>query len=205
MRLSRIAAVTAAAAAMIVPFGVPAQAATPVWNIVNPNANGSFTGTGAVSAIKNPSGSLVISCPAVALTGVMPSGSNTSGYLGRLVSSNPPPCSDQAGGSWQLFIPSSMVGSSLHATGYDAAAGRTSFNGMTGNIFVVGPNCGFEIDTFSGTYTNATSTLATTSGHVRVGATSDGKPTCVGLLNDLDTITFASSFTLSPAITVTRS
>ncbi|MBO2460942.1 hypothetical protein [Actinomadura violacea] len=98
--------------------------------------------------------------PVVALIGVMPSGPNMSGFLGRLVSSSPA----------RVQRPGRRV-----------------------------------IGTFSGTYTNATSTLATTSGHVRVGGTNDGKPTCVGLLNDLDTITFASSFTLSSAISVTRS
>jgi hypothetical protein len=205
VRFSRIITLAAAVvAAGIGSLGTPASAATAVWTVTNPNADGSVTAVSPSMTISNPAGTLVINCPSTAIAGGMRSGSSTYSDVGYFKgTTNNVQCTDQAGGSWTFFIPSPYPGNGLHATAFDAAAGRTTIVGSAMNIFVAGPSCGFEIYYFNGSYTNATSTLSTTSGTAFVG-TIDGKPSCAGELNNLDTVGFSANFKVTPAVTITE-
>jgi hypothetical protein len=205
VRVPRIAAVAAAAVALAFSVNTTAEASTPIWKVVNPNANGSFTGVSPSVVLKNAAGSLAITCSSVTVQGTMTSKSDTYDSLGRITGASAPTCTDQDGRSWAFVVlGASYPGNYLHAASYDAATGRTTLTIGQGNIFFQGPGCGFEVYTSNGTYTNGSSTLATSSGVIRVGANSEGQATCVGRLKDLETVTFAMSIKLSPAITITR-
>lgn len=179
------------------------------WTITNPNTDGKFTAVSGLLTVKNKAGTTLFTCPSLKSTGSMHSGTSNWATLGKMETTAAATCTGPNGTIWNAT--GAMAGDSyLIANSYNAATGTTSItNGPNSTSLNIvfnrkdsTPPCGFFTRSTAMTYTNATSTLKTTTAVVKVG-TSDNVPVCDGLLTTGDTITFATEYKVTPAIKIT--
>ncbi|WP_106396423.1 hypothetical protein [Actinocorallia populi] len=190
----------------------PVQAAATTWKVVNPHADGAFTTSGPLT-VKNSAGRTLFTCANVPLIGEMKSQSTTSGqHLGKFTSYHRISCTGAGGEEWAGML-GVMVGPSyFRATGFNAATGTTTVthSGMTpatpAYMFSqvgAGATCAFFVQSVAGTYSNATSTLKTTTAQTRLGTPEGQEPYCQGMLTEGETIAFDGALKFNPAIKVT--
>lgn len=190
----------------------PAQAATTTWTVVNPNADGSFTTSGPLTA-KNAAGQTLFTCANIPLKGTMASGSTTYGQsLGKFTAYYQMACTAPDGKAWFGILGTAIGPSYFRATAFNAATGTTTVThgGYTPATPVYifseqnsNPDCAFFVMSVAGTYSNATSTLKTTSALTRLGTAEGQTPRCQGRLTEGETITFDGALKFNPAIKVT--
>ncbi|WP_018654468.1 hypothetical protein [Actinomadura flavalba] len=189
------------ALALSAPLAGTAHAAAPVWKVVNGNANNTFTASGPL-VIKNASGSLSLTCSPATLAGTVTTRTGTSANIGSLNRPALSDCTDASGAAWQVGSGTSTLSSAINATGYDAAAGRTTLKIEGPWILVTKKSangCTFQLPVTNGTFTNSTSTLATTTGTVNALGTA-----CSPHVQTGDTVTFQGSFKTAAPISIIR-
>lgn len=190
----------------------PARAATTTWTVVNPDAGGKFTTSGPLTA-KNAVGRTLFTCANVPLIGEMKSRSTPYGQnLGKFTSYYQISCTGAAGEEWAGVLGTIIGPSYFRATAFNAATGTTAVthSGATSGTPVyifsqvgAGSTCAFFVQSVAGTYSNATSTLKTTTAQTRLGTPEGGTPRCQGMLAEGETITFDGALKFNPAIKVT--
>ncbi|GAA0963164.1 hypothetical protein [Actinocorallia libanotica] len=190
----------------------PAQAATTTWTVANPNADGSFTTSGPLTA-KNAAGQTLFTCANIPLKGTMASRSTTYGQsLGKFTAHYQITCAAPDGKAWFGVLGTGIGPSYFKATAFNAATGTTTVTHL-GNtpatpVYIFSeqnsnPDCAFFVMSVAGTYSNATSTLKTTSALTRIGTAEGQTPRCQGRLTEGETITFDGALKFNPAIKVT--
>ncbi|GAA2726097.1 hypothetical protein GCM10010439_27760 [Actinocorallia aurantiaca] len=103
----------------------------------------------------------------------------------------------------------SMVPNHLAAQSFNASTGTTTFIHRSGGTVYSGgvfaafaPGCSFFVTSIATTYTNATSTLKSTTAKA-YPLNEGGSISCAGLLTAGETITFAAEYKVAPAIKIT--
>ncbi|GAA2726106.1 hypothetical protein [Actinocorallia aurantiaca] len=190
----------------------PVQAATTTWTVVNPNADGKFTTSGPLT-VKNAAGQKLFTCANVPLIGVMGSQSTPYGQtLGKFTSYYQISCTGAGGEEWAGMLGTMIGPSYFRATAFNASTGTTTVthSGYTPATPVyifsqvgAGSTCAFFVMSVAGTYSNATSTLKTTTAQTDLGTPEGGEPHCQGMLAEGETVTFDGALKFDPAIKVT--
>lgn len=210
MSKKTLSALTLASVLALGGQAVPALAAGTTWTVANPNTDGTFSAVSGQLTVKNSAGTTLFTCQSVNAIGTMPSRSITSTAtpaLGQFTWARANSCVGGNGATWTGVMGGSSGPHYFNAAGFDAAAGKTTFDQTSPSLFTfsrTGSNpCLFLFKAKGMTYTNATSILKTTKAEVILGNQADGTPSCQGLLTQGETITFATEYEFTPAITVT--
>ena len=200
----RSSVLTAAAVAAAIGFAGSASAA-PTWTVT---PGGTFTGTAGTTTLKDTNTGTSVTCTSSTATGSAVAGSGQSGTgLGKINSISFTSCKGPL--SFTFTVTSSHLPWNINAVSYVASTGTTTGT-ITGiSAHLAGATCSADIDGTGGagsgtgtvnlSYVNSTHKMTISGG----GLTVYNSAGCLGLLNNGNTATFSSVYTLSPALTIT--
>lgn len=194
-----VAAVTAA-------IGIAGSAsASPTWTL---SPGGTFTGTAATTTLKDTNTGTTVTCTSSVAGGSATAGSGLSGTgIGNINSISFVGCKGPL--SFTFTVTAAKFPWKINAVSYTAGTGTTvgTITGISAHL--AGATCSADIDGTGGagsgtgtvnvSYVNSTHKM-TISGGGLVVYNSTG---CLGLLNNGNTSTFSSVYTISPALTIT--
>jgi hypothetical protein len=203
------ALLTVMSAAAVIGLGASTAMATTAAKTWTVSPGGAISGKAGTTTLKDTTKDVTLSCTSSTLTGTLKSGSGLSGTgLGSVTGVDFNNCSVDGE---TLSISSGTVAWSLNAAS-ETKAGVVSGTISGIHISVSSSVCSLVIDGTSGTadngtvkvtYTNSTHKLKIlpTGGNLHVYDV-DG---CLGLVSDGDAGSISSSYTISPAQTITES
>jgi hypothetical protein len=174
----------------------------------NVSPGGSISGAAGTTTITDTTSGLAINCTTSTLTGSLKSGTKLKGAgIGTVTDVSFNNCTVDG---FTLSISSGTVAWPLNAVSYNAKTGVTSGTITKIHISISSSECSLVIDGTSGTandgkvkitYTNSTHKLAIlNTGSVLHAYDVSG---CLGAVSDGDTGTIKSSYTVTPAQTIT--
>jgi len=197
---SSVLVVAAAAAAL----GIAGSAsAAPTWTV---SPGGTFTGTAGTTTLKDTNTSTVVTCASSKATGSAVAGSGQAGAgLGKISAISFTTCKGPL--NFTFTVTASHFPWLINAVSYASGVTTGTITGISAHL--AGATCSADIDGTGGagsgtgtvnlSYSNSTSKMTISGGGLKV-YNSTG---CLGLLNNGDTATFSSVYTLSPALTIT--
>jgi hypothetical protein len=199
-----------ALAAAIGGLATPAIAGTASFNVANPSNDGSFTATAGTTTLTDTSTGAAVSCASSTAPGIMHTATglatsselNNQNLAGGVSGGSYSGCTGPGGASFT--VDGSSQAWSIFATSYDSSTDQMAVDLYIPSDFPVnvsGPSCSYSLTgTLTGTYANSSSTLAVSGGSLTVsGASGNG---CSGLAADGDAVTFAASYSVTPAVTM---
>lgn len=193
----RLIGALAAGAALIasIVMSAPANAVPATWTV---SPGGPFTGAAGTTVLKVQETGVQLTCQSATAAGTAKSGTGLSNPLATLPAGSTK--FNNCSGPFGLTFGVTHVGT-WNLNGSTYASGVTTGNLTNINANISGPGCAATVaGTVNATYTNATHVLATQPNFGLVFTSVSG---CLGLIATGQHASFAGSFTISPALTVT--
>jgi hypothetical protein len=196
--VATVAGLTASPALAAVSPGLDAA----TWTI---SPGGSVTGTAGTTTLKDTSTGTTLTCTSSTAKGSLSSGSGLSNPLGSIASISFSSCTGPLGISFTASVtgPLPLTGTSYASGVSDLTISKIhgTLSGLDCSAVVDGTSGSADNGTVDATYTNSSAHLQalTTGGTLHIYDVSG----CFSLIKNGDAATFASTYTISPAQTVT--